>query len=132
MTKWCSNEITFCQKLPQERLAKSIDKLFYHENSERILGVKWSPFEDSIGKQIPKFVCFDKLVWIERKALSLITKIFDPFGLGSTFTITLMIQLQDSSKNGQTWDKPLEEVAELTLARTLRKLPQLAEFKISH
>ena len=46
LTKWCSNEITFCQKLPQDFLAKPIEKLFHHENIERLLGVKWSPFED--------------------------------------------------------------------------------------
>ena len=47
-------------KLPEEHLAKPIDKLFHHENTERILGVKWSPFEDSIGIQIPKFVVSKK------------------------------------------------------------------------
>ena len=28
LTKWCSNEITVCQKLPQDLLAKPIEKLF--------------------------------------------------------------------------------------------------------
>ena len=130
LTKWCSNEITFCQKLPQDLLAKPIEKLFHHENTERILGVKWSPFEDSIGIQIPKFDCFEGTVWTQRKVLSLISKTFDPFGLVSTFTITMKIQLQDIWKNGQMWDKPLEEAAEKTLTRTLRDMPQLADFKI--
>ena len=39
-TKWCSNKITFCQKLPREHLAKRIDKLLHHGNTERIQGVK--------------------------------------------------------------------------------------------
>ena len=95
LTKWSSNDFTFCQKLPQELLAKPIDKLFHHENTERILGLKWSPFEDSIGIQIPKFDCFGRTVWTQRKALSLISKILDPSGLISTFTITMKFQLQD-------------------------------------
>ena len=130
LTKWCSNENTFCQKLPQDLLAKPIEKLFHHESIERILCVKWSPFEDSIGTQITKFDCFEGTLWTQRKALSLIAKIFDPFGLISTFTITMKIQLQDIWKNGQMWDKPLEEAAEQTLTRTLRDMPQLADFKI--
>ena len=69
LTKWCSNKITFCQKLLQDLLAKPIEKLFHHENTssrkhrKKILGVKWSPFEDSIGVQIPKFDCFEGTVW---------------------------------------------------------------------
>ena len=129
LMKWCSNEITFCQKLPHEFLAKPIEKLFHHENTEGILGVKWSPFGDSIGIQMPKFDCFEGTVWTQRKALSLISKFIDPFGLISTFTITKKIQLQDIWKNGQMWDKPLE-AAEQTLTRTLRDMPQLADFKI--
>ena len=115
--------------MPQDLLAKPIEKLFHHENTERILGIKWSPFEDSTGIQIPKFDCFEGTVWTQRKALSLISKIFDPFGLLSTFTITMNIQLQDIWKNGQMWDKPLEEAAEQNLTRTLRDMPQLADFK---
>ena len=42
----------------------------------------------------------------------------------------MKIQLQDIWKNGQMWDKPLEEAAEQTLTRTLRDMPQLADFKI--
>ena len=102
LTKWCSNEITFCQKLPHGVLAKPIEKLFHHENTERFLGIKWSLFEDSIGLQIPKFDCFEGTVWTQRKALNLISKIVHPFGLYSTFTITMKIQLQDIWKNGQT------------------------------
>ena len=85
LTKWCSNDITFCWKLPEELLAKPLDKLFHHKNTERFLGFNWSPFEDSIGIQIPKFDCLEKN--------SLISKIFDPFGLISTFTFTMKIQL---------------------------------------
>ena len=59
LTKWRSNEITFCQKLFEKLLAKPINKLFHHDNTERILGVKWSPFEESIGIQIPNFDCFE-------------------------------------------------------------------------
>ena len=113
LTNWCSNEIIFCQKLPRELLAKPIDKLVHQENTERILGVKWSPFEDSIGIQIHKFDCFEETVCTQRKALSLISKIFDSLGLNSTFTITMKIQLQDIWKNGQMWDKSLEEATEL-------------------
>ena len=40
LTKWSSNESTVCQKLPQDLLAKPIEKLFHHENTERILGVE--------------------------------------------------------------------------------------------
>ena len=130
LMNWCSNEITICHKLPQDLLAKPIEKLFHHENTERILGVKWSPFEDSIGIQIPKFDCFEGTVRTQRKALSLISKIFDPFGLISTFTITMKIQLQDIWKNGQMWDRPLEELAEQILTKTLRDMSQLADFKI--
>ena len=95
-------------------------------------GVKWSPFEDSIGKQIPKFECFGKTVWTQRKALSLIffenfrslsprefsrifSKIFDPSYLISAFTMTMKIQLQNIWKNGQMWDQPLEEPSKQTL-----------------
>ena len=125
LTKWCSNEITVCQKLPQDLLAKPIEKLFHHENTERILGVKWSPFEDSIGIQISKFDYFEGTVWTQRKALSLVSKTFDPFGSISTFTITMKIEVQDNWKNGQMWDKPLEEAAEQTLTRTLGDMPRL-------
>ena len=71
LTKWCSNEGTFCRKLPEEFLAKPNDKLFNHEDTERVLHAKWNPFEDSIGIQIPKFDCFEKTVWTQRKALRL-------------------------------------------------------------
>ena len=113
--------------MPQELSAKPIEKLFHHENTERILRVKWSLFEDSIGIQRPKFDCFEGTVWTQRKALNLISKIFDSLGLVSTFTITMKTQLQDIWKNGQLRDK---ETAEQTLTRTLRCMPQLADFKI--
>ena len=42
----------------------------------------------------------------------------------------MKIQLQVIWKNCQMWDKPLEEAAEQILTRTLRELPQVADFRI--
>ena len=70
LTKWCTKEITFCQILSEKILAKLIDELFHHENTGKILGVKWSTFEDSIGIQIHKFDCSEKQSGFSGKLLS--------------------------------------------------------------
>ena len=101
-TKFVSNFAQCFDEIPKEHCDNEIDK-------HRVLGVMWNTANDTFFHQKLTKVQEDKTDFALRKLLPLIARLFDPLGIIAPLVITLKIILQDTWKEGLTWDDLLSD-----------------------
>ncbi|KAG1659447.1 hypothetical protein GQR58_022558 [Nymphon striatum] len=87
LTKWVSNNQQVLQSIPEDKLAKQRNKIKFELNqmvmNEKALGVCWNVQEDSLG-----FMYEPKEKPLTRRGLlSMMSSIYDPFGLLNPFMV---------------------------------------------
>ena len=98
-----------------------------HTSTEKILGIKWSPYEDQLCFEVKiKFLPKGKITALQanntiteippqqlpkRMILSQINSVYDPFGLAGPFTIRAKILMRHlwGSDQKLDWDDPIPE-----------------------
>ena len=101
----------------------------------RVLGQKWNITTDDFVmfplQQFPK----DATVYTQRKIFSLVSSIFDPFGLLSPLTIRIKMVLQQIWKLGRKWDDLIPHELHHDLQKVLNSyfaMPQIRIPRIVH
>ena len=132
LTKWLSNSRTVLSGISKEERApplKSLD-LDVHASLpvERALGIHWNTESDHFGIQIKA----RKAVCTRRGLLSIMSSVYDPFGLvGPYFLIAKFIFQAECRKTDKGWDDPLEEHNEQHWLEWLEELPKLKDLQLS-
>ena len=74
-------------------------------NELTTLGMKWRPETDKLTYRAPEM----KEVTTRRELLSNMTKLFDPLGLVSPWTLNCRVLVQNLCKRKLTWDEPIPD-----------------------
>ncbi|XP_055923993.1 uncharacterized protein LOC129954238 [Eupeodes corollae] len=132
-----SNSNNILEKLG-DRSAK-FDKIFESRKglneSEKILGMWWSPSEDLFSFSCSLHKLSDE-VWKGQKAptkreiLRTLMSIFDPLGLISNFLVLLKILLQEIWRSNVEWDEQIKFEHFQSWCQWLQLLPKIGMLKI--
>ncbi|XP_072940691.1 uncharacterized protein [Epargyreus clarus] len=116
---WNSNSPAVLASIPDTKKSKNVNVQLTTHQSEKTLGLRWNPSEDTIGfntdiKRVPTEVKCQQRAPTKREALSAVMSIYDPLGLVSQYTITGKILLQQLWVKKVGWDEelPREEAEE--------------------
>lgn len=123
LTKWCSNSAKIADQ--EIQTIKEKDEV----SGQKVLGIRWDPVDDS-------FLFFDlgincsNLMITRRVVLSVISRVFDPFGFLQPFVMVGKIVFQALWKNGLKWDDPIPEELEKTFTHWVDQLKGLDQFQV--
>ena len=122
MTKFVSNEPDLLAEI-------SSDDKDETKEITRVLGQKWNITTDDFVmfplQQFPK----DATLYTQRKIFSLVSSIFDPFGLLSPLTIRIKIVLQQIWKLGRKWDDLIAQELHNALQKVLSSYFDMPEIR---
>lgn len=125
--RWAGNAAVLLDDIPSENHGLATDKFLKEDENVKVLGIAWNPATDSFRfhAQTEQLSAFTK-----RSFLSMISRIFDPLGWASPFTIGAKITLQIFWIRQIGWDEPLpHDLAERCLTYHAQ-LPRLGEIAI--
>lgn len=110
---WASNNETVLADIPKDARAEGHVELNFDQTVERVLGLSWSPKEDTFKfdirlKKIPDKIRNGVQRPTKRQMLRAIMSVFDPQGFLTPFTIQSRILLQDVWRNYIKWDDQLK------------------------
>ena len=100
LSKWCSNSSSVADLLEHE-----FDNKFLTADTVKVLGLRWLAEEDCFT-----FDCIglpEGLVITKRVVLSYISRVFDPLGLLTPFTMMSKCLFQELWKTGVGWDEEI-------------------------
>ena len=108
LTKWASNSQLVMDAIAPAKRASS--SLVEFESSEplKALGVSWDLTSDHFRFLAPGGIVLSPDPMTKRSLLSLASKMFDPLGLISPFTVRAKILFQELWLKGLLWDDPLD------------------------
>ncbi|XP_017891297.1 uncharacterized protein LOC108631691, partial [Ceratina calcarata] len=114
LRKWASNSMALLSDIPTENHGLATDKSLQIDEHLKVLGTAWNPRTDSFRFYIDinGYSNFTK-----RLFLSLVSRMFDPLGWASPFSINAKILLQIFWIRKLKWDEPLpDDLAERCLS----------------
>ena len=97
LTKFVTNEPNALEMLESEHIETETE-------DHQVLGLLWNSSSDKIFHKKLSKIDQDASHYTLRKLLSLIACLFDPLGIIAPIVITLKIILQDTWKEGLSWD----------------------------
>lgn len=123
LTKWRSNS-----EIVKEKLMMEFKDVTEQAGVMKILGLKWDSlsdhFEFSVSAVSPNVVVTKRLV------LSLLSRVFDPLGFLTPYTIVAKILFQKLWKLGAEWDEEVTCDISSDFISWIKGLTQLQEFKV--
>ena len=112
LRKWQTNSRVMQQKIEgMEESNNTIEETSWGEGhgEVKLLGLRWNTLRDEFYFDFKDVVAFVKtLPPTKRSVLRVSTKVFDPLGLLSPFTVGTKILFQTLCKNKVNWDDVLE------------------------
>ena len=123
LTKWCSNSVEVANQEIQTISEKD------EVSEQKVLGIKWDPVDDSFLFVDLGINCTNLMI-TRRVVLSVISRVFDPFGFLQPFVMVGKIVFQGLWKNGLQWDDPIPEEFEKTFTSWVDQLKGLDEFQV--
>ena len=111
--------------------SQTVSKMFTEKTEDetlKVLGMKWSSKEDSFsfsGLKVEEDVCLTK-----RLVLSLISRLFDPLGFLTPFTITVKCLFQQIWKLQLDWDQILPDTIQVSVRKWLKDLDIVKTLRI--
>ena len=128
LTKWLSNSKVVLAAVPEDDRAKVVRDLQFNNDSvvQRTLGVQWNVQKDQLQFDIAEV----NSKATRRNILSVMSSIYDPFGITSPFVLQAKIILQDLCRAKVSWDEDIPEEQKKKWERWLSDMPKLSEVKV--
>ncbi|XP_072050993.1 uncharacterized protein [Amphiura filiformis] len=129
LTKWLSNSKEVLQCIPQSERAKTAKSLDLDNDdlpSERVLGLLWSPENDTFGFQI----VIKERPCTRRGILATVSAIYDPLGFLAPAILPAKRILQNLCKLQLDWDTKVPPEYESSWNKWLQEVPYLSNFAI--
>lgn len=130
LTKWIGNDHRVLENIPEDEHAKdvkAIDLSKDHLPVERALGVKWCVETDTSGFKVD----FKLKPPMRRGIVSVVSSVYDPFGLAAPFLSPAKQLLQDLCRMKLQWDDPVPSQLKVRWEKWLAELPKLSQFSVS-
>ncbi|XP_068756894.1 uncharacterized protein [Montipora capricornis] len=108
LTKWASNSELVMDAIDPAKRASSPFVEFNSSDPLKALGVSWDLNSDHFRFLAPSGIISSHDPMSKRSLLSLASKMFDPLGLISPFTVRAKILFQELWLKGLQWDDPLD------------------------
>ncbi|XP_068717084.1 uncharacterized protein [Montipora capricornis] len=108
LTKWASNSELVMDAIDPAKRASSPFVEFNSSDPLKALGVSWDLNSDHFRFLAPSGIISSHDPMSKRSLLSLASKMFDPLGLISPFTVRAKILFQELWLKGLHWDDPLD------------------------
>ena len=109
LTKWASSSNLVMENIDPEQRASSSLIEFGANEPLKALGVSWDLNSDCFKFVAPTEVLTAEEPTTKRRLLSLVSKVFDPLGMITPFTIRAKILLQELWQRGMDWDDRLDD-----------------------
>lgn len=103
--KWCSNSKEFLEHISLENSVEI--NLDFDDHPNKVLGVKWVPFDDTLSISVP-FIAVKPQV-TKREILSTIAQCYDPLGLLQPVIVLGKIIMQRLWILKLNWDTPITD-----------------------
>ena len=128
LTKFTSNDSEFINGIPKNERAKGVKNFDFDNNfpPERALGVHWCIEDDVLGFR----VSLSSRPTTRRGILSIVSSIYDPFGVASPFLLPGRKILQEISADKAGWDEKVAEDHAVRWEHWIRQLPQLEKLYV--
>ena len=130
LTKWISNSRKLLETIPEEDMAKEVKNLDLKRDNlpvERALGVQWCVETDKIvfsQKEVSRKAT-------RRNILSVVSAIFNPFGVTSPYVLKAKMILQSLCREKLGWDSQIPEKERKEWENWLADLPNLDKVKLN-
>ena len=108
LTKWASNSKLVMDGIDPDKRATSLLVECDSREPLKALGVSWDLISDCFRFNAPKESVSSHDPLTKRSLLSLASRMFDPMGLISHFTVRAKILFQELWRRGLEWDDPLD------------------------
>ena len=130
LTKWASNSKLVMDGIDPDKRATSLLVECDSRGPLKALGVSWDLISDCFRFLAPTETvsCHDPMT--KRSLLSLASRVFDPMGLISPFTVRAKILFQELWRRGLEWDDPLDNDIEQEWSSWKSELLQLKDVTI--
>ncbi|KMQ86668.1 hypothetical protein RF55_14291 [Lasius niger] len=103
LRKWTANSTELLEDIPDDQ-RESSDRPINKDDSLKVLGLSWSPHEDSFRFLISPYM---QTVHTKRSVLSFIARLYDPLGWASPVVISAKILMQELWLRKLGWDSPV-------------------------
>ncbi|XP_031560795.1 uncharacterized protein LOC116296835, partial [Actinia tenebrosa] len=130
LTKWASNSQQVMDNIQPEHRAPLPMVDLASEESLKALGVSWDLKSDCFRFIPPKEVATSRTPATKRTLLSHASRIFDPLGLISPFTVRVKILFQKLWRKGLEWDESLDSDTESQWSSWKTELQQVTNIAI--
>lgn len=127
LSKWASNCPELLNDIDVKHHAISADKMFQEDEGLKLLGMYWNPCNDAFKFRMSPLESF---TLTKRSVLSVIAKIYDPFGWISPVVIAAKIFMQRLWIAQVGWDDPLPTDLAQEWEIYSSELPQIQEVSI--
>ena len=132
LTKWVSNSKEVLSHIAKQDQAHSNTIDFSESESLKALGISWNTITDSFLFNVPQSLLKMDDPETKRSLLSIASRIFDPIGLLSPFTVKAKIPFQDLWQRGRKWEDQLDEEVATHWSSWKSELPCLSRINIPH
>jgi len=130
LTKWASNSEEVLRHIAIQDQAQSNTIGFSESDPLKALGICWNTIADSFLFNVPQSVLKMNDPETKRSLLSIASRIFDPMGLLSPFTVKAKIPFQDLWQRGLEWEDQLDEEVATQWRSWKSELPCLSRINI--
>ena len=130
LTKWASNSKLVMDGIDPDKRATSLLVKCDSRGSLKTLGVSWDLIPDCFRFLAPTESVSSHDPMTKRSLLSLASRMFDPMGLISPFTVRAKVLFQELWRRGLEWDDPLDSDIEQEWSSWKSELLQLKDVTI--
>ena len=130
LTKWASNSKLVMDGIDPDKRATSLLVECNSRGPLKALGVSWDLISDCFRFLAPTESVSSHDPMTKRSLLSLASRMFDPMGLISPFTVRAKILFQELWRRGLEWDDPLDNDIEQEWSSWKSELLQLKDVTI--
>lgn len=125
MTTWISNDRRVLETIPEDKRAKDVKALDLSKDDlpvERALGVRWCVETDTFNFKVD----FKLKPPTRRGILSVVSSVYDPFGLAAPFLLPVKQLFQDLCRMKLQWDDPVPSELKVRCEKWLADLPKFS------
>ena len=127
LTKWASNSKEVLSHIEEQEQSQSSTTDFNASKPLKALGICWDTLNDCFVFCVPPYVLTVSDPEKKRSLLSIASRIFDPMGLITPFTIRAKMLFQELWQRGLQWEDHLDEDIAVVQWRSWRsELSQLS------